>query len=104
MKKIVQNGDMQLTAPAQLQEICQRFGVQSLAVFGSVARGDAGLASDIDLLVEFQPGRHPGLDYLKLERELTELFGRPVDLASKRWLRESVSARVLSEALTLYAA
>ncbi|MCX6591809.1 MAG: nucleotidyltransferase family protein [Acidobacteria bacterium] len=89
---------------AELEEICRRFGVQSLAVFGSVARGDARPDSDIDLLVEFQPGRHPGLGYMKLERELAELFGRPVDLASKRWFRERVSSRILSEAQTLYAA
>ncbi len=79
-------------------EMGHRFGVKSLALFGSVARDEAGSASDIDLLVEFR--ETPGLsEYMKLKFWLEELLGRPVDLvmrgALKPWARPIVEAEAI---------
>ena len=75
-------------------------GVVRLAVFGSVLRGEASPASDVDLLVEFEPGRSL-LDHAALQIELEALLGRRVDVASERGLRPRVRERVLREARPL---
>jgi len=88
-----------------IAEICRRYKVKELAVFGSAARGDIRAESDIDLLVEFLPGAEVDLlQHFAAERELSELLGRKVDLVSKRALRESLRREVLSEARHIYAA
>ena len=74
-------------------ELRKRFGVKSLAVFGSVARGEAGPESDVDILVEFESS--PGFDgYMALKFYLEDLLGRKVDLvmknALKPWARDVV--------------
>jgi hypothetical protein len=59
----------------------RRAGIRHLSLFGSVARGDAGAASDVDLAAELDPDAHIGLFRLMgLQRRLSELLGRPVDL------------------------
>ena len=74
--------------------------VRNLRVFGSVARGEAGPESDIDILVE--PGPGCGLlEHAALERELTDLLGRKVDVVSEGALRPRVRERVLREATPL---
>jgi len=89
----------------QVAEICRRYQVKELALFGSAARGEMGPDSDIDLLVEFLPGAAVDLlQHFAAERELSELLGRKVDLVSKRALRESLRHEVLSEARRVYAA
>jgi len=90
---------------AEIAEICQRYQVKELAVFGSAARGALRSDSDIDLLVEFLP--EAGVDLLQhfaAERELSELLGRKVDLISKRALRSALREEVLSQARLVYAA
>jgi predicted nucleotidyltransferase len=89
---------------ARLAAICERYGDTELAVFGSVARGDASLMSDVDVLSVLDPGASLGFALNDLEDELTELFGRRVDLVSKRALHRSIRDRVLAEARTIYAA
>lgn len=89
---------------AQVAEICRRYGVAELSVFGSAARGELRPESDVDLLVDFQPGVSHGLDYFGLEEELSKALGRPVDLATKKWLRPNVRAAILEDARILYAA
>ncbi len=86
---------------AEIQEICRRYGVRSLRVFGSVARGTAGPTSDIDLLVQFsQP---VGLLCLvRLQRELAEVLGRPVDLVTEKALSPYFRSQVLAEAQVIY--
>jgi len=74
-------------------ELRKRFGVKTLAVFGSVARGEAGPESDVDILVEFESS--PGFDgYMALKFYLEDLLGRKVDLvmknALKPWARDVV--------------
>lgn len=79
----------------KLADLCRRHHIRRLATFGSVLRSDFGPASDIDLLVEFQPGHPVGLIRLaRIEREFGELLGRKVDLRTaadlSRYFREEV--------------
>lgn len=88
----------------RLEEICRRWGVAELSVFGSMARGDARPESDVDLLYVFEPDAHIGWNIVDLEDELSDLFGRKVDLVSKHYLHDVMRDEVLSEARVLYAA
>jgi predicted nucleotidyltransferase len=90
---------------SQIAEICRRYRVKELAVFGSLARGEMRPDSDIDLLVEFLPEAEVDLlQHFAAEREFSELLGRKVDLVSKRALRSTVREEVLSQARYIYAA
>lgn len=90
---------------AEIAELCRRYQVKELAVFGSAARGELRPDSDIDLLVEFFP--EAGVDLVQhfaAERELSALLGRKVDLVSKRALRSALREEVVSDARVIYAA
>jgi len=80
--------------------IASRYGAKNIRVFGSVARGELTENSDIDLLVEFEPGRGL-LAHAALIRELEQYLGCKVDVASKNGLKERIRARVLAEAVPL---
>ena len=88
----------------RLTDICVRYGVAALAVFGSVARSEDRVDSDIDLLYTLAPGRHLGFAINALEDELQALFGRKVDLVSKASLHRLIRDDLLAEARSLYAA
>jgi predicted nucleotidyltransferase len=88
----------------QLQAICERYRVRELSLFGSAARGEMTSASDVDILVEFQPQAQIGWEFFDLEEELTQLFGRKLDLGTKRSLKPWVRPHVLREARVLFAA
>jgi len=90
--------------PARLSEICERYGIVELDMFGSVARGDATEGSDVDLLYIVAPDRSLGFSINRLEDELAELFGRSVDLVSKHSLHPLLRDHVLREARPLHAA
>ena len=75
-------------------------GAGNVRVFGSVARGDASADSDVDLLVDLEPGRSL-LDPAALVLELEALLGRKVDVAVARGLRSRIRDRVLKEAIPL---
>ena len=91
--------------PQRLAEICRRYQVDQLSVFGSVARGQMRPGSDVDILVEFSPAAEIGLiEYAGLMLALTGLFGRKVDLVSKPALRPLLRETILHEAQLLYAA
>ena len=69
--------------PDEVAAFCKRWRVLEMALFGSVLRDDFGPQSDIDVLVRFAPGPTPGLfGVVRMERELSELFGRRVDLVT----------------------
>lgn len=68
---------------ARLEDICARYGIAELAVFGSVARGDATPVSDVDVLYVLRPGARLGIAIDDLQDELADLFGRRVDLVGK---------------------
>jgi predicted nucleotidyltransferase len=73
-------------------------GIRSLELFGSVARGDSGPSSDVDLLVEFD--RPVGLfQFFRVQRKLETILGRPVDLVMKDAIKRQFRARVLAEAV-----
>lgn len=89
---------------ARLAEVCERYGIAELLVFGSVARGEAQPESDLDLLYVLAPGRHLGFSINRLEDELADLFGRPIDLVAKGALHRALRDDVLAQARELYAA
>jgi predicted nucleotidyltransferase len=75
-----------------------------LAVFGSALRDDFGPQSDLDLLVEFDPGTRVGLRFFAIEQELSDVFGRPVDLNTAGFLSPYFREQVSREAEDLYVA
>jgi predicted nucleotidyltransferase len=82
----------------EILAVAERYGARNVRIFGSVARGEADEASDIDFLVELQAERSL-LDLGGLVSELTELLGRHVDVVTVRGLKERIRERVLSEAV-----
>jgi hypothetical protein len=89
---------------ARLAELCRRYGIAELAVFGSVARGDARADSDVDLLYARAPGNDLGMAYFDLQEDLERLLGHHVDLVAKDGLHRVIRNRVLADAQVLYAA
>ena len=90
---------------SRLAELCRRYRVRELALFGSAARGEMRPDSDIDILVGFLPDSGIDLvDYAGLMLDLSHLLGRNVDLVSKSGLKPLIRATVLNEARPLYAA
>jgi predicted nucleotidyltransferase len=85
--------------------ICRSYRVRELSVFGSVVTGGFSATSDIDLLVEFQPDAKVGfVAFSKMQRELTSLLKRKVDLVPKSGLKPLIRQAVLSNTELLYAA
>jgi hypothetical protein len=80
--------------------IAGRHGATNLRVFGSVARGDAGPESDLDLLVELEPGRSL-LDHIALIQDLEEALGCKVDVVTEKALKERYKKRILDEIIAL---
>lgn len=84
----------------EILAIAARHGAHNLRVFGSVARGEAGPESDLDILVEMQPGKSL-LDHVALMQELEDLLQRKVDVVSERALHWYIRDKVLAEAISL---
>jgi len=84
----------------EIFRIASKHGAYNVRVFGSVARGEAGEESDIDLLVGMEPGRSL-LDHAALLLDLQELLGCKVDVVSDRGLKARIRKRVLREAIPL---
>jgi len=88
-----------------LARICNRYRVSKLAIFGSGAREELRSHSDIDLLVEFDSDARIGLvAFARLRNELSQLFGRAVDLVPRDGLKPAIRRHVLADSRTLYAA
>lgn len=87
-----------------LFEFCRRNHIRRLALFGSVLRDDFDPDSDVDVLVEFEPGQAPGLEFFSMQDELSELLGRGVDLNTPGFLGRHFRGTVLAEAEELYVA
>ena len=85
-----------------IAEFCRRHGVKRFSLFGSILRDDFGPDSDIDVLVEFQPGTRVGLRFFSIERELSALLGRKVDLNTPGFLSRYFREEVLAEAVVQY--
>jgi predicted nucleotidyltransferase len=88
----------------EIAGFCRRHHISRLSLFGSVLTGDFRPDSDVDVLVEFQPGYTPGLAFFEMEEELSGILGRKVDLNTPGFLSHYFRDRVLAEAEVQYAA
>ncbi len=88
----------------EVAAFCRRHHIRKLALFGSVLREDFGPGSDVDVLVEFEPGFVPGLEFFAMEAELSKILGRKVDLNTPAFLSEHFRDKVLAEAELAYVA
>jgi predicted nucleotidyltransferase len=92
----------------RLAELCRRYHVAKLELFGSRAKGTERPDSDVDLLVTFAPGQTPGLAFVALAEELETVFGRAVDLLVRDDAEEDRNQTrrdgILSNVIVLYAA
>ena len=88
----------------KIAEFCRRNHIRRLALFGSVLTDHFGPDSDIDVLVEFEPGKTPGYAFFAMEDELSEMLGRKVDLNTPGCLSKYFRAEVVAGAENLYAA
>jgi len=88
-----------------LDEFCRRYHVKRLALFGSVVGKDFRAESDVDVLVSFQPNAHVGfITFSRMQRELSSLFNKPVDLVPMDGLKPVIRNSVLSDIEVVYAA
>ena len=98
-------GPIKVRLPSdKIADFCRHHHIRKLAVFGSVLHGDSRPDSDLDILVEFEPGHVPGLAFFGMEQELSELLGRKVDLNTPQFLSPYFRDEVLAEAEVQYAA
>lgn len=89
----------------ELADFCRRNRIRTLALFGSVLRPDFGPHSDVDVLVDFELGVRVGfMDLGRMQRELSRLLNRPVDLVPRGGLKPIIREIVVSSSEVLYAA
>ena len=86
----------------EIAAFCRRHHIRRLALFGSVLRGDLGPDSDIDVLVEFDPNHIPGLAFFAMQRELSQILGRDVDLNTPQFLSPYFRQQVQDEAAVIF--
>ena len=88
----------------EIADLCRRHHIRKLALFGSVLRDDFRPDSDIDVLVDFEPGYAVGFEILDMEEELSRLFGgHKVDIVQEKYLNRWLRGRVLASAEVQYA-
>ena len=86
----------------KIADFCRRHHIRRLSLFGSILRDDFGPESDVDVLVEFERGHVPGLAFFAMERELSEILGRKVDLNTPQFLSPYFRDKALAEAQVQY--
>lgn len=87
-----------------IAHFCRRHHIRKLSLFGSVLRDDFRSDSDVDVLVEFEPGHSVGFEILDLEEELSRLFGgHRIDIVQEKYLNRRLRGRILSSAEVQYA-
>lgn len=95
--------NIKLSIPEKkIEEFCKRNHIRKLAFFGSVLREDFSPESDVDVLVEFESDARVGLQFFKIEQELSEILGRKVDLNTAGFLSKYFREKVITEAEVLY--
>ena len=88
-----------------LAEFCRRHRIRKLSLYGSVLRDDFRPDSDVDVLVEFEPGHVVGYAIIDMEEELTRMFGgHRADIVSPKYLNKRLRSRILQSAEVQYAA
>ena len=88
-----------------IQDFCRRYHVRELSIFGAAVRNDFHAASDIDLLVDFMPEAQIGyLTLSRMQRELSGILKRRVDLVPKEGLKERIRKEILNHGQVIYAA
>ena len=92
------------TPRRKIAQFCRENRIRSLALFGSVLRDDFQPESDVDVLVEFEPGARVGLSFFRMQDELSAIMGRPVDLNTPASLSRYFRDDVLASAEVLYVA
>jgi len=96
-----------VASPDAIADFCRRWRVAKLSLFGSVLRDDFGRDSDIDVLVEFEPGGVPGIRFVSMTSELSLLLGRPVDVLTRPAVERSPNhirrKEILESAEVVYA-
>lgn len=97
------NVDFEALAPA-LAELCRKYGIAELSVFGSAARGEDQPDSDVDFLYVRAPDSVMGMSFFGMQEELEQLLGRHVDLMPQDYLHWLIKDRVLAGARRVYAA
>lgn len=87
----------------RLRHLCAEKGIRRIRVYGSAVRGDFDpTRSDIDLLIDFLPGRTPGFGFFALGDELAEILGRKVDVSTEKMLSKHFREEALHQAKVLY--
>lgn len=90
-------------SPSEINKICLQYHINKLYLFGSVLRSDFNHQSDVDILVEFQPGKTPSFFTLvDIQDKLAEIIERKIDLRTFPELSMYFRDRVLAEALVIY--
>jgi uncharacterized protein len=88
--------------PQRIAAFCRRYHIARLSLFGSILRDDFTPESDVDVLVEFESGRTPGLEFFGMGDELAKIIGRRVDLNTPEFLSRYFRDEVLAEARPVY--
>lgn len=88
----------------RIETFCRRARIRRLALFGSILRDDFRPDSDVDVLVEFEPGATPGFGFVGLQEELSKILKRTVDLSTPQCLSRYFVDEALREARVLYGA
>ena len=100
---MLMNTNIKIDIPHEkIVEFCKVNHIRKLSMFGSVLREDFRQDSDIDILVEFEPGHVPGLAFFSMQDELSEIVGHKVDLNTPKFLSPYFRDEVLKEAEVLY--
>lgn len=86
----------------RIAEFCRQHHIRRLSLFGSVLRDDFTDHSDVDVLVEFEPDKTPGYEFISMEEELSEMFGRKVDMGTFCSLNRHLRDRVLASMEVLF--
>jgi len=86
----------------KIASFCRKHHIERLALFGSALRQDFRSDSDVDVLVDFEPGHLPGLAFFAMEEELSEILGRKVDLSTPGFISPNFRDEVLAESEVQY--
>jgi uncharacterized protein len=103
VQRASQNSAAGISFPKKrIAEFCRQHHIKKLAIFGSVLGPDFRADSDVDVLVEFEPGQTPGLAFFGMQEELSTILGRKVDLNTPQCLSRYFRDKVLEEAVVQY--